>query len=351
MNNNRKKDFSGVITDSAGNVISNTVVTVNRITPQGAYQITKAVTDEDGKFTTIPLPPGKYQFYESNINLQEAYIDVFDYVPCYKAKSDIITLKTDGKSFIQEASKAQLLEFYTFIQIEDASVNTRNGNLFPLDSLNISQLSNIDSWYEDFSLFFSMEDSDQITVSRFDIEFHSDNSILGTITWSGLPGVKFNNFDNIYLPLDYKSMRFNSPKSALFENDNKTLASISISVVSNGPADNYISVSSNIDNIETFYNSISIGDVLKINDNGTDYYYILHKKEFVSGDYRFYLEELDNSNYSTQSVNSLGTSNIKLISYQGLFNNMVSSENMVAQNFTVFENHYFKFNNGEIYNY
>ena len=234
ISNIRSKSIEGYATDSAGNVIRNSEISVKIVTNSGVVTVATTESFDDGYFVTTPLPCGVYDIYESGVRVSRVIHNPdSSAIPCIPAdrrnyNTDIIrTMNT----LIDDS---EVLNFKAFVQIEHQDTDVvRYGNSFPIYDVDISSMTGTDDetlLLTKFVNFYGMSSESRITTTRFDAEYYAP--ITGTsntyrrVRLSGVPAIRYYNNSKLVLPIDYYSQVLTMPRvsKAYDSDDNVTIS-------------------------------------------------------------------------------------------------------------------------------
>jgi len=208
--NLRSKPITGHVTDGAGNIIRNSNVTIVARTTNGSIPISNSViTNDDGFFTSEPLPSGYYNIFDSGIMISSMYHDANTVsIPVF----NFANKTSDFRDFIENGNPN---DYKIYFQIENNDINVaRYGNTYPIYDININNSK--DEWLSDFANFHNLSSESRITVTRFDIEYYSpiteSTKSYKRVRWAGVPAIRFTKESPLLIPLDYYSIVPNMPK-------------------------------------------------------------------------------------------------------------------------------------------
>ncbi len=219
--NLRAKSISGHVTDGAGNVIRNSQITIRSLTPTGDVVVDSVVTNDDGYFSSSPLPSGEYVIYDSGVMVSTTiHIADASAIPAYG--TDIKDTGVATGDFDSLVESGDINSFTTYIQIEPSSTNTvRYGSTFPIYDVDLKSLTIGD--YFNMADFLNMSSDSRITTTRFDIEYYSPiteaSKQYRRIRWSGVPAIRYSGESRLVVPLDYYSIVPTLPKRVVGSSD------------------------------------------------------------------------------------------------------------------------------------
>jgi hypothetical protein len=210
--NLRAKPIEGHMTDSAGNVLRNSVVTVKVSTPFGVFTSDEVKSDGTGYFITRPLPSGVYGLYESGIIVSQVNHRPDITIQCFKALPyNYPVANVNPFDYLLASDDIQKYVYYLQIEPEDLDISIA-GSTFPIYDYQLS-LINTEVAYDDLyhlQKFHAFIDVSRITTTRFDVEYFSPLTGLTRsykrIRWAGVPGIRFKSDSKIVVPLDYMSL-------------------------------------------------------------------------------------------------------------------------------------------------
>jgi hypothetical protein len=359
ISNLRSKPIEGHITDSAGNVLRNSTIVIKRPSYNDVSPVDSVISDDDGYFQSKPLPSGSYDIYESNIKISRLnHIADPISIQCIRANKDNYNhLSMD--SFSNLAKIHKLNNYRHFIQIEGDHINTNQyGNSFPIYDIDISTNPDSAGSIENYSLasFFKLTSNSRITTTKFDVEYFSpitaSSHSYKRVRWAGVPAIKFGQDSKLVLPLDYFSIVANMPKKSIsanmvisYWNQNSGIVNI---------RESYESAE-----LRSFINSVSIGDIIKLelgrsaDQSYSKIWYGIFCDSNKSNAWSLNLEKWLSSrfqgNVDFESYNDIYVK--KLYLYDGVFQNMSEINDEVGSRFTVVENVYAQDFESNIYNY
>ena len=325
--NLRAKGISGHVTDGAGNVIRNSDITIKLITPTSEVLVDTVTTNDDGYFTSTPLPNGIYAIFESGVMISTViHTPDSNSIPVYKS-SDKNVKTTDFRVLLENDS---VQSFRVYIQIEDSSVNIKRfGSTYPIYDVDIS--SNVDDWFGNFSTFHSLNTDSRITTTRFDIEYYSPitetSNTYKRIRWAGVPAIKYSAESRLVIPLDYYSIVPTHPK---YSTDNVNCNNDS----------NYTVIS----NFNVGY--ITVGDIICVSDDSNEWFGIVVNIDYANATVK--LEEWKSIINTGNCIEGTGKS-IRV--YDGMFNELLAIDESMNEKITVVENVSAQDNVEELYSY
>lgn len=361
LSNLRSIPIEGHVTDSAGNVLRNSLITVKQETPAGSVILATTQSDDTGYFITNPLPNGIYDIYESGIKISRiTHNTEIGGIQCFQADYSNYNASIIG-NFSSLAASQNLNSYKAFIQLEPSYINTSQlGNLFCLYDVNITvdpQLGPGENVYELFELskFFSLTSDSRITTNRFDVEYFlpitSTSNLYKRIKWAGVPAIRFYKDSKLVLPLDYYSIVANNTKIIIPSNTSFGTGEIICNSLSTGKG----SITDTVDfgKLTTLVNRLSVGDILKIRFGTSGLYTVWYgivtginydsKKEII-------LEKWQSSRFLSTTTDF--TTNIdRIFAFDGMFSNIMSIGQEINQLFTVVENFSAQNQQNELYNY
>jgi hypothetical protein len=335
--NLRSKRMQGYITDSAGNILRNANIVIKEDTPLSTNTVVSVKSDDDGSFSTTPLPSGVYDIYESGIRVaRQIHVADPNSIPAYKAAQ--ANFPNSFQQFAILAENGNLNDYQYVIQIEQESVFVAlYGNTFPLIDRNLLAQP---AEYAGISSFYNFTNDTRVTTTRFDIEYFapltSSDRTYKRIRWAGVPAIRFFAESRLVVPLDYYSIVANIPKAVYTD--------LSVSV---GFSDeNNVRVSSAATGLSAFATNISTGDIVKFKSGSYVWYGIYHKRSGAD----MVFKKWGSSNYvSTMPASSLVVSDLH--HFDGFFSTMSNINELANERFTVVENVYAQNQVAEIYNY
>lgn len=196
----RSKPISGVITDEYGNVLRDAFVSIKLISTNKSIEVDTTRTDDGGRFTTRPLPNGKYGvFVDSGMQaeIHDHYTGGQFNIPCYEALSESLV----GVSL--NPFEGPKNDFVMFLQIEDNTVDVgKYGNTYPLISP-IKKPSVIESMNWESAMH---------TTSLFNIEYYYGGR---RSYWKNVPAVQFGTSSRLVIPLSYYNIGMDYPKAEI----------------------------------------------------------------------------------------------------------------------------------------
>jgi len=334
--NLRSKPISGHITDGAGNVIRNSSIIIKSPTPLGEVIVDTVVTNDDGLFTSAPLPNGNYYIYESGVAVSNVFHNTdTNSIPVYAADGINIGPSSESFSSIVD-SDGDLNTFKTYLQIESSYVNTiRYGNTYPLYNSNLGGLD-LD-WAKSFYSFHSLNGDSRITTTRFDIEYYSpiteSSKNYKRVRWSGVPAIKFDNSTRLVIPLDYLSIVASNPKyidGKVNDPNGGILTEIS-------GTDLKLSGVSTVDTV--------VGDIVKVEHLNGIWYGIIHSE----GTSTISLKEWSSTRVIQTPPNN--DDYVKIQVFSGMFQGLSNIGSQTNEFVTVTENVYAQSQFEEMYSY
>lgn len=360
--NLRSKPIEGHVTDSAGNVLRNSEITIKSATPTGVFPMDTVHADDDGYFRSKPLPSGQYDIYESGIRVAKTiHVANQNPVQCFRAHTDNYDASGIG-NFLGLAEAHTLQEFYWFLQIEPDIVDVPvYGSSFPIYERDIKTDpgGSADNTLYNLAEFLGLSANSRITTTRFDIEYYAPITVLASqyrrVRWSGVPAIRFFPDSKLVVPLDLYSVTPNLPKliapvtsdfpdaDILFTEDPSNVASVTDDTGNN-------------DDFETFLGLLTIGDIVKV--------VLQEKGEGVNTQKAWYgvvnstnnllvAEEWKSSRFPSdvRSIPDTDYFVARMEAFDGLFNGITNINEEVNERFTVVENVSAQDNSTELYTY
>jgi len=362
--NLRAKPIQGHLTDSAGNVIRNSLVTVKIMTPIGAQVVASAKANDDGYFVTTPLTSGNYFIYESGVLVSQIiHTATPETIQCFKADPENYFPQRiqSFNTLLAIRPVSELRKFKMFIQIESDEVNTAlYGNSFQIydSAINYgSQVVQNDLYW--IGKFFDLDTDSRITTTRFDIEYFSPITSVDTsykrIRWAGMPAIRFIKDSKLVVPLDYFSFITSLPKKVSNNGlifSNPPLDLVKISSFTSGQSAIIQSTDLNNAAFGEIYDTLSYGDVVKlILTNGKIFYGIFYLRETSGSDRYIYVEILPSSRFTSNTDIIVSDTIDMILVFDGIFSGMQSIDSLVPERFTVVENVSAQNSDSELYNY
>lgn len=367
--NLRAKPIQGHLTDSAGNVIRNSLVTVKIMTPSGAQVVATAKANDDGYFITSPLTSGSYFIYESGILVSQIiHTAAPETIQPFKASVDNY-LSVQVKSFNSLLSTNELAKFKMFIQIESDDIETvLYGNSFQIYDVAIDYSGALvpESFSDLYELakFFQLSSSSRITTTRFDVEYFAPITAVEKaykrIRWAGVPAIRFKETSKLVIPIDYFSLVPGLPKKVshngiVFDN----IPGDYVKVVEISETHMVIQATS-VDNeyFSEIYSSMAYGDIARIVTHldtnpltSRTWYGILSDRPDPNTDLKLYFELLPSSRFV--SAEDINTNHLvdTISHFDGMFSGLQSMDSLIPERFTVVENVYAQDGSRELYNY
>jgi len=352
ISNLRARPIQGFVTDSAGNVIRNASISIARNDPSGSVTVALATSDDEGYFVSDPLPNGTYDILESGV-ITSRIIHTPDRVsiPCFRAPKDNY-YDSDTYPFSDLVASENLNGYKYFLQIEPENISVDLlGSSFPIHEKSLSGLLDDGSDIYYMSKFFAFTSDARITIPRFDIEYFQPLTALQLayrrIKWAGVPGIRYKPDSKIVVPLDYYSIVANNPFIVSNNGGSFTPGDVTVSVV----GAKKITISGSVQEYITIYNSVGIGDILRITYGVEEWYGIVLRKEISAGEYSIALEQWKSSRFTGTIPSSIGISILTIKAYHGIFQGMTSLSSTVSDYFTVAENLYQQTVPDELYTY
>jgi len=352
ISNLRARSIQGYVTDSAGNVIRNSSITISRNNPNGSQtSVDRVDSDDEGYFISNPLPNGVYDIFESGIRTSKIiHSPDNNSIQCFKAlKDNYYENDITPFSVLVEDDNLNAYKYFLQIEPEDISVDVF-GNMFPIYDVDLSVLNEGVGELYSMKNFLNLRSDSRITVSRFDIEYYlpmtATQSMYRRIKWAGVPGVRFKKDSKLVVPLDYYSIVANNPFKISNNGSNFTGSDVYIdpitvnTVTVKGDSD----VSAYLD----IYNTTGIGDIIKLTISGKTWYGIVLSK----ASYAIVLEKWNSSRFvSTGSLPARYDNILTMKVYHGMFQGMTSMSSTVSEYFNVSENISQQNLENELYNY
>lgn len=365
--NLRSKPIEGHITDSAGNVIRNSLITIKTPTPSGNYSVDTIKSDDEGYFVSKPLPNGSYDLYESGIAVARIIHRPDITIQPYKADKENYFIK-DIFAFSDLLKKGQLNKFKVFLQIESNEIDVSTyGNTYPLmnfiyssNSLGVeSDLYYMSKFYNIANQSISGESrSDgRFTTTRFDVEYFSPLTSMSTtykrIRWAGIPAIRFKKDSKLIVPLDYFSIVATIPKFISNNELDFTTETVNLYL---DESDNIIKVSGSgtYAPYNEFFGKVFVGDIVKLNSFSENTWYgIVLKKEIKNSVNIIHFEKWKSSRFTSGSYEPSSTyKNINIMYlYDGMFNGLSLIDQLTLERFYITENINYQDSNSELYSY
>jgi len=357
ISNLRSSPIQGFITDSAGNVIRNTTISIARNDPSGSVTVDSVSSDDQGYFVSSPLPNGTYDIIESGI-VTSRIIHTPDRVSIPAFKADAYNyFDSDITPFSTLVEEERLQKYKYFLQIEPESMSVDLlGSSFPIYNKLLSSLHDDDSDLYELSQFFGFSANARITIPRFDIEYYQPLTASQTayrrIKWAGVPGIRFKSDSKLVVPLDYFSITTNNP--FLISKEGDEFSTDEVEMQSSNAYTFTITGDASVADYLTIYNNVGIGDILKVVFDDTPdvtCYGIVLSKTISGSAYNIALEKWNSSRFTSGTAPVAGTDVLKIRAYHGIFQGMASLSSTVSDYFTVAENLYQQTVGTELYNY
>lgn len=364
--NLRAAPVSGIVSDSAGNILKNSTITIKAPIGSSSTIIDTAISNDDGLFITKPIQNGSYDIYESGIQIQKIiHSPIAHTIQCYPASLENIPDNLAPFYIMDEQSDTDINKFKQYIQIENDALDVKQyGHLFPIYEPNIMTSVNMAA-LKAFHNLNSFIDS-RITTTRFDVEYFdpitSINQTYRRMRFAGIPAIQFYSDSKLVLPIDFYSLVLNKPNysKTLSENlivTNDGMEYITLYEESLTPSVNFEYVLDNAVKGDVFHLTIATLDVPSINVE----FYCIYVREDVYGaeDYRSIIfKRLKNSKYdSTAFVSGEFLTNVdggtvtSAVKYDGLYNGLTNITTSTNEKYSVVENIYAQDQDDEIYNY
>jgi len=350
--NLRSKPVEGYVTDSAGNILRNSIIIVKQETPSGSKVIESTKSDDAGFYSTNPIPNGTYDIYESGIVVSRIiHRPDHNSIQCFKA--DVLNYKPSTVGDFTTLAEGQLLNSYRiFIQIETPSLDiSRFGSSFPIYDFNILQSPDIAGSGDELlnmANFLSLDPSSRITTTRFDVEYYAPltnaSSNYKRIRWAGVPAIRFSSDSKLVIPLDYFSIVANYPK-IIDPVGNDTYQPNSVIIQETGSG---ASISDSSNEIESLSQNTNVGDILRVSMSNGFWYGVISSIEPGSPN-QIFLELWKSSRFPSEDIISQNVS--KIMAFDGMFNGINDIDESVNERFKVVENISAQNNETELYNY
>ena len=325
--NIRSKPIYGTITDSAGNITRDSNVSVKLLTPTEVVEVDSTRTNDNGEFTTKPLPNGKYAIYCSGLlNQITDVISVPSVIPCYKPNEDNIP-GLSLFSFEQLRYSGDINDYKVPLQIEDESVDVVTfGSSFPIHQMSDLSDKKLKDWIPDMYNALYLNEESKLTYTRFDVEYYipvtSEENIHKRVRWSGVPAIRYRDDLKLVVVLDYYALTVSMPK-----------------ISSNtGGRYTYISTSNSM-SVEIPPNkSIMNGDIVKltINSAGDVWYGIVIEALGSTG--TILLTEWKAKRDENYSNIASGNSYISYDVFDGMYSGMNNISGKANERFSIVEN-------------
>lgn len=354
ISNLRARPIQGYITDSAGNILRNSSITIYRNTPDGLTGVDLIESDDEGYFISNPQPNGVYDIFESGIRTSRIIHNPDqNAIQCFKA-SKYNYFENDITPFSTLVTDSNLMGYKYFLQIEPEEVNVDIfGNMFPIYDKDLSTLlATADDLY-DMKTFLNLRTDSRITISRFDIEYYqpltATQSAYRRIKWAGVPGIRFKKDSKIVVPLDYYSLVANNPFKLSNNGDSFSAGIVTVTDVT-GPDDSVVTITGNSSNDAylDIYNNAGIGDIMRITITDKVWYGIVLSKSTFS----IALEKWNSSRFpNTGAIPAVTNSILTMKAYHGIFQGITAMASTVSEYFTVVENFSQQNLDSELYNY
>lgn len=223
--NMRSKPIEGHITDSAGNVIRNSVITVKSSTPLGDIVVDTVTSDGTGYFITQPLPNGTYALHESGVVVSRVHHKPDITIQCYKPHPyNYPASNVNPFDYLLGSGKLQRFVYYLQIEPEELDISI-GGSSFPMYNYPVGNmvLSSIYASTDRANDMYHMKEfhafnaETRITTARFDVEYFTPLTGLSRsykrVRWAGVPGIRFKEDSKIVVPLDFMSIVPSLPKA------------------------------------------------------------------------------------------------------------------------------------------
>jgi uncharacterized protein YodC (DUF2158 family) len=353
--NLRAKPIEGHITDSAGNVIRNGVVTVKINTAVSTQVVATTKSNDEGYFITTPLPCGTYLIYESGILISKiVHPAVSSAIQCCRASTEEYYSQDTGT--FESLLLGTITNFKSFIQIEPVDFDPiLYGSSYPLYNSAISTDATVthDDLYW-MAKFFNLRTDSRITTTRFDVEYYapmtSTENNYKRIRWAGIPAIRFKSDSRLVLPLDYFSIVPSLPR--LSSNDGKVFESgdeVSVSLSGDNIIVSGVSTSGGV--FINFYNSVAYGDIIKVITVTPKTWYGILVSRTISGGYgQMKLYPWPSSRFTSTTLTE-GEEVARMFQYDGMFQGIQYIDQVAFERFSVVENVEAQNNNTELYNY
>lgn len=351
--NIRAIPIEGYVTDSAGNVLRNAMISIKEVTPQGSNSVDSVTSDDDGYFTSKPLPNGNYDIYESGIRvIKSIHIADSHTLQVFAASNDNYPENLPPYSQMSYTSDDDINKYKLYIQIEPEELDIKlYGHRFPIYEPNL-MIGDL----EDLSTFHELIPDSRLTTTRFDVEYFtpltSTSSNYRRMRWVGIPAIRFKADSRLVLPLDFYSLRLRLPNavydfsSVISFNHNDSLETISIYDASDSDAD-----------FEEIADNVTKGDILKLtfDDNTNKVFYGIFVEESTYNFHRLLiLKKWRSSNYTSNPISGdleNMTAVTDLSKYDGMFNGLENIGVSTNEKYTVVENIETQDSDSEMYNY
>jgi len=342
--NLRAKRMQGYVTDSAGNVLRNADIIVKEDTPLSVNTVATVVSDDDGSFTTPPLPAGTYDIYESGVRVARQIHEADqNAIQCFKANP--LNHPNDFPEFVTLASRANNMDLNDFrypLQIEAESIDVSvYGSTFPLLDRPLITTPGI---YGDLASFYSLTDDSRITTTRFDVEYYapltSTDKTYRRIRWAGVPAIRFYLESKLILPLDFFSIIASMPKGIY----NLTGTTGSFPPILSGEPLTIDAPS--VPEFTTLKSQLVVGDIVKFTTTAGVWYGIYHSRSGTS---------IVFTQWKSSQFPSIATGTYLPVTsaehFDAMFNTIENINELINERFTVVENIFAQNQTVELYTY
>lgn len=377
--NMRSKPIEGHITDSAGNVIRNSVITVKSSMPLGDVVVDTVTSDGTGYFVTQPLPNGTYTLHESGIVVSKIRHNPDITIQCYKPHPyNYPASNVNPFDYLLESGKLQRFVYYLQIEPEELDISI-GGSSFPMYNYHIGSMvlsaiyASTDRTNDMYHMkeFHAFNDETRITTTRFDVEYFTPLTGLSRsykrVRWAGVPGIRFKEDSKIVVPLDYMSIVPSLPKTIsrngedflIYEGMSHTFfPDIYVESVDGiSPLAKIVIVPRNENaEYESIKNGLVIGDIVYISFlKPTDPYGSVPQDwygvyEGVDDDDHIILREWMTSNKVIPTM-TLGSGIVRMSIFDGMFAGISNINELANRRFSVIENMYAQDASVEMYSY
>jgi hypothetical protein len=328
MLNLKSKKIELYVTDSTGNILRNSNISVKMNNGYDNLVVSNGKTDSSGKFTSSPLPCGVYQIFESNNYVCQINHFFNNEIQCFKPL-DYNIFKNSYCNFVNNIGPSgNLNNFRWFLQIEPENIDIESfGSTYPLYDYQLGSQK-----YSGMINFFGFDSDSRISTTRFDVDYYTPVTKFNTtqkfIRWAGVPAIRFKPDSKLVIPLDYYSI---VPK---FYKITKTASFFD-------PFTETITISDS--------SGINVGDIIKV--DVTDIWYGLVQDIIVisENNLQIYMKKWMSSRFESADLSDT-YDNTPIYVYDGLFNNITEIVD-VNSNFLITENNYAQNNETELYNY
>lgn len=210
----RAMPITGHLKDRSGNVIAGSKVSVKMVTPITNVHVDDIIINNNGFFSTRPLPNGVYNFYHSGVFVTSIYHYHNSSIPCYRPKDEYLDFAI-LKNFSTYASTFRVSEYKIFLQVEGDYPTHSVMNLDAFYGIKIPEDGDTEpiSVKGDLnyaSVFLNMDEDSRFTTTRFNIEYNIEKDFgdkrVRNILWTGVPGVKYSEDHPVIIPIDYFSL-------------------------------------------------------------------------------------------------------------------------------------------------